>query len=153
MTFFKYSLAELYLDERGSMMIESAFVIPVLGMLSLGGFEASQAVARNTELQSAMAEATAISLAKMPRTQAEIDTIEDIVEDSSGLADEQVTISRSYRCNTDTTKTSDGTACAEGDLVSQFIDIKMKETYTPVWTHFGIGGKIDMTLTRSVQIA
>lgn len=135
------------------MAIETAIVLPALGMLGLGGFEASQMVSRNTELQTAMAEATSIALTKMPDTQSEIDTIEDVLEASAGLDDEQVVFSRSYRCNTDADRVDHDYECAEGALVSQFIDISMTETYTPIWASFGIGSDVDMTVSRSVQIS
>ena len=53
-------------DARGSMAIETAIVAPVLAMLSVGGFEVSAMVARQTELQSAASEAEGIALAASP---------------------------------------------------------------------------------------
>ena len=73
-------LKELKHDNEGAMVIESAFVLPILILMCLGGFEVSQMVAQNTEAQTALAEATAVTLATTPDTQDDIDTIEDIVE-------------------------------------------------------------------------
>lgn len=49
-------------DQTASMAIETALVTPVLVVMTLGGFEASAMVARQSELQSAVAEATSLSL-------------------------------------------------------------------------------------------
>lgn len=146
-------LTAILASESGTVTIETAIVLPVLGMLSLGGFEASQMVVRNTELQTAMSEATAIALTKLPETQSEIDQIEDILEASTGLDDEMVTMKRRYRCGVDEVRVDLSSFCADGVLVSEFIDISMTETYTPVWKSFGIGADVKMTVNRSVQIS
>ena len=46
-------------DTRGSIL-ETALVLPILLTMCLGGYEASQLVARSTEIQTAVAEASAI---------------------------------------------------------------------------------------------
>ena len=53
-------IARIRRNEDGSMAIETAFVAPILLVLALGGFEVSSMVARQTELQSAAAEAAAV---------------------------------------------------------------------------------------------
>ena len=52
-------LATLLRDTRGAMLIETAIVAPVLVLMSLGAFQVSTMVARQSELQSAVAEASA----------------------------------------------------------------------------------------------
>lgn len=139
-------------DSEGAMVIETAFVLPILILLGLGGFEVSQMVARNTEMQTALAEATAVTLAVTPDTQADIDTIEDIVENSTGLADNRVSFTKKFRCGEDTALVTDETTCSTSTLVSEFLEINVTETYSPVWTEFGIGGDVEMGKTQMVQI-
>lgn len=146
-------LAGIFRDDAGSLVIETAFVLPILLLLCLGAVDVCQLVARNTELQSAMSEATAISLASRPRTQSEIDTIEDVIEASTGLADENVVFERIYRCGTANMPVSEKHMCMPGQIVAEFIEITMSETYTPIWTGFGIGSDVDFSLTRTVQIS
>ena len=62
-------LPKLKRDERGAMMIETAIVAPVLILMSMGAFQVSQVVARQTELQNAAAEASAI-ISKLRKYQA-----------------------------------------------------------------------------------
>ncbi|KUO55993.1 MAG: hypothetical protein APF82_02380 [Sphingomonadales bacterium BRH_c42] len=146
------TLKPLLRDNEGAMVIETAFVLPILVLLGVGGFEVSEMVARNTEMQTALAEATAVTLAVTPDTQADIDTIEDIVENSTGLADDRVSFVRKYRCGEDAAVVSDETECGSGRLVAEFLEINVRDTYTPLWTSFGIGHDVEMGKTQMVQI-
>lgn len=144
------SLGALLPDCKGSMVIETAIVAPVLVVLSIGGFEVSAMVARQTELQSAAAEAVAIVMAASPETQTQIDQIESVVEKSSDLAEENVNFLLKYRCGTGA-KSADATAC-DPDLVTTFIRIEMTDRYTPIWTHYGFGEGLEYKVNRTVQI-
>src|SRR3546814_241523 len=139
-------------DNEGAMVIETAFVLPILVLLGLGGFEVSQMVARNTEMQTALAEATAITLAVVPDTQSDIDTIEGVIENSAGLADDRVSFAKKFRCGEDDALVSVETECTTGTLVSEFLEINVSDTYTPLWTEFGIGHDIEMGKIQMVQI-
>jgi Flp pilus assembly protein TadG len=151
-------LAALYRDSRGTMVIETAIVAPVLVLLSLGAFEASSIVSRQSELQSAAAEAVAIVMAATPETQAQIDEIEAAVENSSGIAAEDVTFSIKIRCGTSETLVdrdsldADSTVCGNQDLQSWFLLISMTDTYSPAWTDFGIGSDVVYEVERMVQL-
>lgn len=147
-------LARLLRDPRGTMVIETAIVAPVLVVLSIGGFEVSAMVARQSELQSAAAEAVAIVMAATPETQTEIDQIEAVVEDSSGIPEDDVDFVMKYRCSTTAmTETAPAPSdCAE-EQVSTFIVITMVDSYDPVWTHFGFGEGLSYNVERSVQIS
>ncbi|NCU11657.1 MAG: pilus assembly protein, partial [Sphingomonadaceae bacterium] len=59
-------LGRLHRESDGAMVIETALVAPVLVLLSLGAFQISGVIARQTELQSAASEAAAIALASPP---------------------------------------------------------------------------------------
>ena len=50
-------------NQRGAVIIETAFVAPVLALLGLGAFQVSQAVARQHELQAGADDAAAMALA------------------------------------------------------------------------------------------
>ena len=140
-------------DVGGTMAIETAIVAPVLIILSAGGFEVSRMVARQGELQGAAAEAAAIVRAAAPDTQAKLDTIEDVIETSTDLADNRVTLSRVYRCGTDAAYVPDSASCANVNTVSSFIRIQMSDEYTPAWTHFGIGSGFSYNVDQTVQVS
>lgn len=155
-------------DTRGSMAIETAFLVPVLAILSIGGFEASQMIARHGELQSAAAEASAIVQASPPETDEERAVVEDVIEASTGLADDKVTLELIYRCGIETNYTNSRLVCLGDDAIdgddideggytteeiSSFIRIRVKDKYTPQWVNFGIGETIEYDVERTVQVS
>ena len=146
-------LAHLQANRSGTMAIETAIVAPVLILLSLGAFDASRMVARQSELQTAAAEAASIVLASPPTTAAERDTIEQVIEASTGLAADHVTLTEVYRCGTDEDFVTDPTDCASVDLTSTFISLRITDTYNPQWTKFGIGGPMNYDVRRTVQLS
>lgn len=146
---FDKFLAELSRDDRGTMVIETAIVTPVLVLLSLGAYQVSAMVAKQSELDSAAAEGAAIALASAPDTAAKRTTLHDILVSSTGLPTGNVTVTAAYRCNAGTNYVT--TACSSGQVQASFVKIYMTTTYTPTWTHWGIGSPITYRVTRYVQ--
>ena len=120
---FLPALAHIGHDQRGSMAIETAVVIPVLAILALGGFEASSIVARQRELQSAAAEAAAIVRAAKPDTAAKRTTIKEVIAASTGIAAENIAVTEIYRCSTDADYITNDNSCSDSDLLSTYIKI------------------------------
>lgn len=139
-------------DTRGAALIETAVLAPTLIVMCVGGFEVSAMVARQSELQSSAELATEIALATSPESDAELETIEDILEDSSNLADAQVTLMYKYRCGIAATLTTSLPVCTE-DALSTYIAIEMTDQYEPVWTQWGIGEELVYQVNRTVQIS
>lgn len=145
-------LSRLRRDCQGTALIETAIVAPVLALMALGGFEASSMVARQTELQSAAAEAAAIVRSAPPETEADRTTIHDILAVSTGLAAEAIVITETFRCGTAEEYTQDKTTCGS-DAVSTFVQIQINDSYEPHWTQFGIGSAHQYNIKRTVQIS
>ena len=139
-------------ETRGTVTIETALVAPVLVLMALGTFDAGGMVARQNELQSAAAEAQAIVQAKPPTDAAGRQTVRDIMKASAGLTDEQVSVTERFRCATAASYVSVN-SCVEGEDVSTFIRVALSDTYTPVWTQFGIGSPVNYNVVRMVQIS
>ncbi|MFM5916991.1 MAG: TadE/TadG family type IV pilus assembly protein [Novosphingobium sp.] len=142
-------LGRLIRDDRGTMVIETAIVTPVLVLLSLGAYQISAMVAKQSELDSAAAEGAAIALASSPDTAAKRTTIHDILVTSTGLPSGNVTVTAAYRCNGASTYTT--TACSSGQVQANFVKIYMTSTYTPAWTQWGVGSPVTYRVTRYVQ--
>ena len=140
-------------DARGSMTIETAIVAPVLIMMSLGIFEVGTVVSRQHELQSAANESEIIAIATNRGAEANIDQVKAILRTSLGLAADDVSLSRSFRCGTEERLVTTIDACDEDDVVSTYLDIEIEESYTPTWTAFGIGKPIEFSVRRRVQIS
>ena len=147
--FFRFLLS----DQQGSMMIETAIVAPVLVMMGLGTFEVSSIVSRQHELQTAASEGEIIALAAAQGATTDISTVKDILKASIGLTDDQITVSRFYRCNATETTVTSADSCNEDDIVSSYIKLDLTDSYTPVWTEFGVGSAIDLDVERTVQLS
>lgn len=143
--------ARIASDERGSMAIETAFVIPVLLILALGGFEVSTMVSRQTELQSAAAEAASVVRAVIPETAADRTTVQNILASSTGLSTDQITVSEVYRCGTSTSYSEIAGTCGAA-VEYKFIRVDLSDSYVPTWTKWGVGSGFDYNVSRTVQI-
>ena len=143
-------LGLLQRDTRGAMVIETAIVAPVLLLMSLGAFQVSSVVARQSELDSAAAEGAAIAIASQPNTSAKRTALEQVIETSTGLTGSNVVVSEAYRCNSSTVYVTSASSCTSG-VISNFLKIYLEDTYTPTWVEFGVGSPITYRVTRYVQ--
>lgn len=140
-------------DTTGSMTIEMAAVAPVLVLMSIGTFEISTMVSRQQELQSAASEGETIALAAAASEETtSIATVEDIIETSMDLTDDQVTVTPQFRCNDDAALVSSEAACGTDDVVTSYLRLELSDTYTPIWTQFGIGSAFTYDVDRMVQL-
>jgi Flp pilus assembly protein TadG len=139
-------------DARGTMAIETAIVAPVLAMLSVGGFEVSAMVARQTELQSAAAEAEGIALAAKPDDAAKRTTLKNVIMASTGLGTGNVTVTNTYRCGDSTVMVASNTSCAAGQVAWTYVQIQLTDSYTPTWASWGFGSTMNYNITRRVMI-
>lgn len=145
--------ARLFENQRGAVVIETAFVAPVLALLSLGAFQVSQAVARQHELQSGADDAAAMALAGWKDDAAQVTALKSVLKTTLSLTDAQVTISHKYRCGTETVYVDVKTACAAGLVVASYLRIVLTDTYTPSWVAFGIGSPLNYNVTRTVVLS
>ncbi|MGX7952581.1 TadE/TadG family type IV pilus assembly protein [Tsuneonella sp. HG249] len=137
-------------EEHGSVLIETAFVAPVLVIMCLGGFEVGSIVAKQNRLQAAAELATEIVLVSEPDTPDEGSDIEEELQ-ASLPASAAVDVTFKYRCGTAAMADAAGT-CDE-DLLSTYIHIAVTDTYTPTWTEFGFGQTIEYDVQRTVQVS
>ena len=146
--------APLLADQSGAMAIETALVAPLLLVLSLGGVEAGTMIARQSELQSAAAEALNIVLAAPPEDTGDRTAIRNVLMASTGITDaSDVAVVEIWRCGTATGFERSNAANCGSSAVSTYIEITLEESYEPTWTAFGIGSAIDYEVVRQVQIS
>lgn len=147
------TLGALRRDERGSMAIETALVAPLLLTLTLGAFDVSMLVSREQQLQSAANEATEIVLAAAGGSGIQSDDLEDILESSLSLEDSQLTLAPEYRCGTSTTIQTTAPTCASGEPMYAYVKLTVTDTYSPLWTSFGVGDDVDFNIVRWAQVS
>jgi len=138
-------------DERGTMLIETAIVAPVLILMSLGAFQVSQMVARQSELQGAMAEASAIALSAPPDTVEERTVLKNVIVASTGLDATKVIVSEKFRCGATTAYVASSDDCGT-EKVSTYVLIELNDTYNPAWTNWGVGGSFNFNVDRYVMV-
>lgn len=145
------SLSRLARCVDGVAVIETALIAPVMVVLALGSFEISNVIARRSELQGAMAEASGIALASEPTSSSRRETLKSIILESNDLAAENVAVDAAYRCGAAEDYVQTVTSCGSVK-VSSYVRIQLTDSYSPVWTEFGIGGPLEQRLTRYVMI-
>ena len=140
-------------DERGAVIIETAIAAPVLALLGLGAFQVSQAYARQHELQTAADDAASVALAGWDSDTGDTTAIKEVLKRTLTLDDTQVTILRKFRCNADVTYVDARTDCASDAIVTPYLRIQLTDTYTPMWTDFGMGEPINYNVQRTVLVS
>lgn len=145
------SLRRLTGSVDGVAAIEAALIAPMMVVLALGSFEISNVIARRSELQGAMAEASGIALASEPTSPTRRDTLKAIIQESSDLSAENVSVDAAYRCGSGEDFVRTVSSCGSSK-VSSYVKIELNDSYTPIWSEFGIGGSLQQNLTRYVMI-
>ena len=140
-------------DARGAVIIETAIAAPVLALLGLGAFQVSQAYARQHELQTAADDAASMALAGWSTSTGDTTAIKEVLKRTLTLTDDQVTIVPKFRCNTQTTYVDARASCAADDIVTTYLRIELNDTYTPMWTDFGVGEPIAYNVQRTVVVS
>lgn len=146
-------LSRLWHDKTGAVVIETALVAPALMLMSIGTYQVSQVVARQQELQSGADQAMSIALAGWSDNSEQIAAMRNVIKVSTGVADDKITIDRMFRCGENPDYVTDKATCAETDIVSTFLKLKLNDTYTPIWNKLGVGAPINLAVTRMVQIS
>ena len=148
----KQRIAKLIADIRGSMAIETAFIAPMLMIMTFGIFEVGTVVARQHELQSAANEAEIIIMATNQGATVEVSQLEAIIRNSVDVPDNNITVEREYRCNLNDTKIKIKGNCPTGAFITEYVNLSISDTYEPTWTAFGVGKPITFSVDRSVLI-
>jgi len=144
-------IGKLARDARGTAVIETAIIAPALLCLSLGGFEASRIVAHQHELQTGASDAEQIVLAAASGSATDTPTIKVALVNSLGISADNVDVDKRYRCGTDSTLSS--TQCSSGSWQSTYVEVTFHDSYTPLWTSFGVGGPVNFNVERLIQVS
>ena len=146
-------IRNFWASAQGSVVIETAIVAPVLVLLSLGTFDVSRMVARQHELQTGATDLEGIVLAVAKGPGTDTTTIRSALSTSLNLPLANVTVVKVYRCGTTTSMVTVASACPDPADTSTYVKVTLTESYSPVWTQFGVGGPMNYNLVRTVQIS
>lgn len=139
-------------DERGAVLIETAIIAPVLLVMSIGAYDVSRGVARQTELQEVTAEFAAIAMARESVGQTEIEQMKEIAVASARVDENAIEIVENVKCGIAPDVYDASYLCPGSEEQSRLLTIAIEATYVPTWTNFGVGRPINLSVTRSVQI-
>jgi Flp pilus assembly protein TadG len=151
-------LASLLGDSNGTMVVETAIVAPVLAMMAFGAYDVAKLVQRQQELQSAASEAEIIALATESGATADAAKVKQILNVSMGFAadSDKVTVTGKYLCDAGTTPVDTAAACDVDpdvtEIATPYFHIQITDSYTPLWTKFGVGSAINMRIDRWVLV-
>lgn len=137
---------------RGTAVIETALIAPVLAVMAVGIFEGGTMVQKQQELQSAASEAEAIILAAAAGSGTNETKIKDLLSASTGIPKEKITLTPKIRCGNNATMVALGSSCPSGQRAYQFIVARFQASYTPTWASFGLGSAFDYSVTRTIQV-
>lgn len=146
-------LCELRRSNEGAVVIETAVATPVLAVLALAAFDLSQIVVRQIELQSCADQGEELALSSSWGADNDVNLIASILSESFNLQDGQIEVKKLFRCDDNETLVEDDAACNEGASVSTYVRITLTDSYTPLWTKFGIGSMHDFNLVRQVRLS
>lgn len=146
-------LAAFLRDTRGSTLIETAIVTPVLLMMGVGTFDLSRMVSHQHELQTGASDAEGIVLALSQGTTTDIQTVRSAIAKSLRVDASKVAVTKMYRCDTGTVLVNQTTDCTSGTVVYTYIRLTVIDTYQPTWTQFGVGQPLRYKVVRTVQVS
>lgn len=146
-------LAALADDQRGTTVIETALVAPVLVVMALGSYDVSHMIARQHELQSGAADVEGIVLAVAQGGTTDVQTVQRVLKRSLRLNGEKVTVEKVYRCGANASVITNIADCLSGTVVSTYVRVTFADTYSPTWTEFGVGGPLVYEVVRTVQVS
>ena len=156
-------LRSLGRDKRGAVVIEFAFVAPVLALMTIGAVDISNAFGKKLMLE----QSAQRSIEKIMQTTGELTVEETIANEAvcqyngtnsdgtcktSPITTANVTVTHRLECNGVLTTTDD---CAMGETESRWIQVAVSDDYTPIFpVHFaGIGsnGKYHVSATAGMR--
>jgi Flp pilus assembly protein TadG len=140
-------------DARGTMAIETALVAPILALMGLGTYDVANIVSKQQDLQSGASEATQIVLAAAGGNGINSNDLKAIIASSLNVDANHVTIDEKFRCDADANLVDTATGCDASKPIYKYVKLTITDSYTPLWTNFGVGDPIDYSVVRTVQTA
>ena len=135
-------------NQRGSVIIELAFIAPILATMIVGVVDLSAAYGRKLVLEQAAQRA----VEKIMQTTGE-DTVDDTIRNeaaaAAGIPVSQVTVTFTMTCAG--TVTNYATECADTSTQVRYIELSLWDTYTPIIPATFTGMNSDGTYTLTAK--
>lgn len=140
-------------DRRGTATIELALIAPILATMVIGIIDISTVVGRKLSIE----QAAQRSIEKVMQTTGETTAEETIIAEAAEQGEvppENVTVA--YKLECDATPVADyNTKCSNGQVESRYIEVKVVDSYTPMFPvqYAGLGddGKFHISATAGMR--
>ena len=129
------SLRKIVRDERGTSLIETALIAPMLAAMIVGMVDLSRGYAAKLKLE----QAAQRTIEKIQRHGYNVDgktTDADLKTDAAaaaGVSSGDVTVTKTLRCGTAQTVTSWTGSCTEGQPFARYVQVSVQGSYTPLF--------------------
>ena len=149
---FRRPMRNLARNQRGSVIIELAFIAPILATMIVGIVDLSAAYGRKLVLEQAAQRA----VEKIMQTTGE-DTVDDTIRNeaaaAAGIPVSQVTVAFTMTCAG--VVTNYATQCTDNTTEVRYIEISLWDTYTPIipatFTGMNSDGTYTLTATNGIR--
>lgn len=127
-------LCRIWRNENGSSLIETAFILPVLGLLALGAVDMAMGFAQKLRVQQAADRAVQFAL-NIGLTKATPSNIQTEAATSGGLDPQKVTVNFWLECNKQVQSDFNGTC--ESGIPARYLSVTIADAYAPTfYKHF-----------------
>lgn len=123
-------------DERGTSLIETALIAPMLAAMIVGMVDLSRGYAQKLRLEQA-AQRTIEKIQRHGYNVTGQTTDTDLKSDAAaaaGVSSSAVTVTKTLLCGTAETPTSWTGSCAEGQIFARYVSVSVQGSYTPLFS-------------------
>jgi Flp pilus assembly protein TadG len=155
-------LLSLRRDERGTSIIEFAFVAPILALFVMGLVDLSRGVAARASLdQAAYRTLERVTIGgSAAAAQTDYSYLATEAATAAGVPVTNVTVDNWLECN-GTRQTDYDSTCPTGQMSSRYVQITIRSSFTPTFSYGPLGrsfyqnvnGSVAITAVHAVRIA
>ena len=110
-------------------------------------------ISRQNELQAGVAQAEQIALAANAGAATDTNALKTLLMQSLNLSSSNVSVVKQYRCNASATLVSSTDSCGSTDVISTYVQITLKDSYSPTWRKIVPVGTWNYNVVRMVQLS
>jgi Flp pilus assembly protein TadG len=148
MTMPRALIGSLLRRENGVAAIEFCLTLPLMLVLTFGVYDVSRMISARIDLQQAASEGAGMAIAQP--SLATTGQIKTAVMAAAGVPASQVTVTHQLRC--DDVDVPAGTVCSASAERVRFVNISVRGSFVPTWTHFAVDETVNMEVVRTVRV-
>lgn len=136
--------------QDGVAAIEFCLTLPIMLALTFGVYDVSRMISARLDFQQAVTEGAGLAIAQPP--QITTAPIAAAVASAAKVPLSQVAVSVRLRCNDVEMAVGTLTCASPDDERARFVNISVRGSFVPTWTHFALDRTINMRVARTVRV-